>query len=562
MLHYLQIENFAIVEQLKLYFDSGLTIISGETGAGKSILIDALSLVLGERADSSVVRQSYETAVVNAVFTMPATAATWLQQQNLDDNKNECLVRRVINRNGRSRGYINDQPVSVQTLRRLGEQLIDIHGQHAHQSLLKSDVQRQLLDEIVPEPGILEQVTQIYQHWQSLKTALDALGGEDREAQIAFLRYQVEELETFELTAEAISNLENEQSRLVHAQRLLENSQQALELLDNDEGGSTLSSLSRANHILEDALQHDDQLSPITALLENAIIQTQEAIGDLRHYLYRLDIDEARLQEVQQQIANLQDVARKHRIAVIELPAHFEKLTKQLNELENYEENASRLETEKAQALQDYRLAAEALYQHRLQTAQQLSIQITAEMHQLGMPGGQLTISVVADEEAVPSATGTDIIEFLVTTNPGHELKPLSKVASGGELSRISLAIQVITAQSSGVPILVFDEVDVGIGGSVAEIVGQLLNHLGQQRQVLCITHLPQVACQGHHHLQITKTFHQQSTHASITVLDNQQRLEEVARMLGGIEITPQTLAHAQEMLQRSNRYKPGTLIN
>jgi len=551
VLHFLQIENFAIVEQLKLHLDTGLTIISGETGAGKSILIDALSLVLGERADSSIVRQGCETAQVNAVFTLPSTALTWLQQENLNHG-DECIVRRVINHNGRSRGYINDQPVSMQTLRKLGEYLIDIHGQHAHQSLLKNEQQRQLVDEMADDKSVLEQVMQIYQRWNSFKTALDALGGEDREAKIAFLRYQVEELEPFELTTEAIERLDKELHRLANAQKLLDNSQRALSLLDNDESGSTLSSLSQANHFLEEVQQHDSQLSNITTLLENAIIQTQEAVGELRHYLHHLDIDSARLEEVQQQIATLQDIARKHRIRFADLPAHFEQMIQQLNELENYEENATRLEAQLAQALQDYRIAAEALHQQRLQTAQRLSQQICAEMHQLGMAGGHLEITVNANEDMLPTPTGTDRVEFLVSTNPGHPPKPLNKVASGGELSRISLAIQVITAQRSGVPILVFDEVDVGIGGGVAEIVGQLLNHLGQQRQVLCITHLPQVACQGHHHLQVSKTFKQQSTQTHITILDNQQRVEEIARMLGGVKMTSQTLAHAQEMLQRS----------
>lgn len=277
MLHYLQIENFAIVEQLKLRLDSGLTIISGETGAGKSILIDALSLVLGERADSSVVRQGCETAQVNAVFTLPSAALRWLQQQNLKHG-DECIVRRVINHNGRSRGYINDQPVSMQTLRKLGEHLIDIHGQHAHQSLLKNEVQRQLVDEMADDKGVLEQVMQISQRWNSVKTALDALGGEDREAKIAFLRYQVQELEPFELTTEAIERLDKEHHRLSNAQKLLDNSQLALSLLDNDETGSTLSCLSQANHVLENVQQHDPQLGNITTLLENAIIQTQEAV--------------------------------------------------------------------------------------------------------------------------------------------------------------------------------------------------------------------------------------------------------------------------------------------
>jgi DNA repair protein RecN (Recombination protein N) len=553
VLHYLQIENFAIVDQLKLQFDNGLTIISGETGAGKSILIDALSLVLGERSDSTVVRQGCETAHVHAIFSLPTAALMWLQEQNLNEGDN-CLVRRVINYNGRSRGYINDRPVSMQTLRQLGEHLVDIHSQHAHQSLLKNDLQRQLLDDMASDPSLLETVKQTYQHWKALQEALEHLGGEDREAKIAFLRYQVEELEPFELTTEALSLMENEHRRLANAQKLLEDSQFALNILDNDESGSTISCLNQAHLMLEEGEQHDPQLNNITILLNNAIIQTQEAVSELRNYLHHLDIDSARLQEVQQNITTLQDLARKHRIRFADLPAHFEKLSEELNELENYEENASRLEAELAQALPAYLVAAEALHEQRVETAKRLSAEITYEMHKLGMPGGQLEVAVSADEQAPPSATGYDFIEFLVTANPGHPLKALNKVASGGELSRISLAIQVVTAQRSGVPILVFDEVDVGIGGGVAEIVGQLLNHLSQQRQVLCITHLPQVACKGHHQFQVSKEIQENSTHTYIKNLTHQQRVEEIARMLGGVEITSQTLAHAEEMLQLSHQ--------
>ena len=548
MLHYLQIENFAIVEHLKLEFEQGLTIISGETGAGKSILIDALSLVLGERADTSIVRYGCKTAQVNAIFSLPPIAHAWLKQQDLNYG-DECFVRRVINQNGRSRAYINDRPVSVQTLRQLGEYLIDIHGQHAHQSLLKQDIQRQLVDDMAINSSILEEVGQAYQLWFSLKTELSALGGEDREAKIAFLRYQLEELEVFDLTA--LDSLEKDHRRLANAQKLLESSEMALALLDNDETGSTLSCLNQANHILEDVQEHDSKIANITSLLENAIIETQEAIGELRHYLHSMDIDASRLQELQQQIATLQNIARKHRVRVADLPEYFEKLTNQLNELENFEENASRLKVALVEALDKYQILAKKLHKERVQTAEKLAEKITAEMQQLGLAGGKLVINVTSDEDASPSATGTDIIEFLVSTNLGHSPKPLQKVASGGEISRISLSIQVVTAQRSGVPILVFDEVDVGIGGSVAEIVGKLLKNLGEQRQVLCITHLPQVASQGHNHLQVRKSFDLEKTHIKITTLDNQQRIEEIARMLGGIEITTQTLAHAEEMLQR-----------
>ncbi|MDM8568381.1 DNA repair protein RecN [Thiotrichales bacterium HSG1] len=546
MLHYLKIENFAIVEQLELNFTSGLTIITGETGAGKSILIDALSLVLGERADSSVVRYGNENAQIQAIFTLPLIATTWLQDDGID---NKCSVRRVVSNNGRSRAYINERLVSVQTLRKLGEFLIDIHGQHAHQSLLKAENQRLLLDNTASDKKALEQVERIYQQWKTIKNSLDGLGGEDRAAKIALLRYQVQELEVFELTAKSIVDLENEYRRLANAQQLLENSQQVMELLDNDAGNSTLSCLCQANHTLQEVQQHDNKLANIIALLENAIIQTQEAVGELGYYAQNLDIDNLRLQEVQQQITSLQDLARQHRVRFINLPEHFISLTKQLNELESYAENANHLQIELGSVLQEYQIAASVLHSQRVQTAQQLGDKITTEMYRLGMPGGRLVIDVSKNENLTPTSIGTDVVEFLVSTNPGHSPKPLPKVASGGELSRISLAIQVITAQTNGVPILVFDEVDVGIGGRVAEIVGQLLNNLSQQRQVLCITHLPQVACQGQQHLQVNKTIHENSTHTSINLLNKQQRVEEIARMLGGIEITNQTLAHAEEML-------------
>jgi DNA repair protein RecN (Recombination protein N) len=547
VLHYLQIENFVIVEQLKLQFSNGLTIISGETGAGKSIIIDALSLVLGERAYSNIVRQGCETAQINAVFSLPLAAQQWLEQQNLFHGE-ECFVRRVINHNGRSRAYINDQPVSIQTVRKLGEYLVDIHGQHAHQSLLKPDIQRALVDELMHDKNILAQVKKTYQDWNKLKTELKHLGGEDRDAKITLLRYQVQEFENFEVTTQALEKLETEFRRLVNAQKLLENSQDALTLLDNDEAGG----LNKAYNLLEEMQHADSQLTNIATFLENAIIHTQEAIGELRTYIHNLDLDAERLQDVQQQINQLQDLARKHRVSYADLPRYVEQLNKQLNELENYEQRAANLKAKIAKSLENYKQISQVLHQQRIKTAKTLSEQITKEIQQLGMPGGKLTIKVKTDEQAAPSSTGTDKIEFLVSTNPGNPPKPLQQVASGGELSRISLAIQAITTESRRVPILVFDEVDVGIGGGVAEIVGQLLNKLGQQRQVLCITHLAQVASQGHHHLQASKNILQETTYANIKQLDEQQRIEEIARMLGGIEITPQTLAHAEEMLEHA----------
>jgi len=554
VLHSLLIENFAIVEKLSLNLNKGLTIISGETGAGKSILINALALILGERTDNTVIRQGCEMAYVEGVFTLTTTAKTWLKQQNIKKINGKCTIRRVMTNKGRSRAYLNEQPISIQNLRQFGEFLVDIHGQHAHQSLLKQEMQRQLLDDMAEDDSVFARLKQTYQAWKTLKNELDNLGGaaQDREARLTLLRYQVQELESLELSTGSIQKLKEEHRRLAHANQLLENCQCALNLLDADDNPSTLAYLSQANRELNEVLQHDEQLVDIIELLNSAIIQTQESISELQHYLQDLEIDPDRLQWLDERIAVLQDVARKHKIKMDDLPEYFEELMAQLDVLENYEKHAKTLENQVIKALVAYRECAENLHQQRLETAKILAENITTNMRRLGMPGGYLEIAVIADEEATPSAQGTDIIEFLVSTNPGHALRPLHKVASGGELSRISLSIQVIAAESSGVPTLFFDEVDVGIGGGTAEIVGQLLRQLGKQRQVLCITHLPQVACQGKHHLQVNKTISQsqQTTQTQIKSLNNQQRIQEIARMLGGIDITAQTLAHAKEMLK------------
>ncbi|MEZ5672708.1 MAG: DNA repair protein RecN [Thiotrichaceae bacterium] len=563
MLYSLRIQNFAIVEHAELQLNSGLTTITGETGAGKSILIDALGLVLGERADSNVVKQGADFAEINAEFSVTPRILAWFQQQNIIKTTS-CHIRRLVYANGRSRAFINQQTVSVQQLRDLGEHLVDIHGQHAHQSLLKQEVQRQLLDEVAADKTHLEQVKNSYQQWKSLISELQHLGGntQDREAKLALLRYQVQELAELELLPETLSQLENEHRRLANAAKLLDSSQHALTLLDADDQNSTLSYLHQASHELSAVQQHDSRLNNVLALLENAIIQAQEATGELRSYIADLDIDPQHLQQIDDKLMKLQDMARKHKVRFHELPGHFEKLNNQLNELENYEQRANELEANIAKIVQQYRLVAKKLHQQRVTTAQGLQQQITENMRQLGMPAGQLVIVVDEDEYATPSANGIDLVEFLVSTNPGHAPRALNKVASGGELSRISLAIQVITAQYSGVPTLVFDEVDVGIGGGVAEIVGKLLLQLGQQRQVLCITHLPQVACQGVHHLQVNKIIEEQQTYTALHWLTAQQRIEEIARMLGGLEITPQTLAHAKEMLAKSQLPSSETLPN
>jgi len=358
----LLIKNFAIVEQSELQLNTGLTIITGETGAGKSILIDALGLVLGERADSSVVRQGSDTAYIEAIFQINTNSQQWLKKNNLSIEKQKtCRITRTVTQNGRSKATINNRNVSVQTLREFGGQLVDIHGQHAHQSLLKNDIQRQLLDDMVEDKTILQEVATCYEKWKDLQTALTHLGGatQDRESRLALLRYQVQELENFELTPEAIKNIEEEHRRLANATQLLSQSQRALALLDAEDADSTLSYLNQASHELESAQHHDTQLSSVTNLLSNAMIQTQEAVGELRHYLHTLEIDPARLQWVEQQLADLQDMARKHKIKVPDLPNYYAKLKSQLDDLENYEQRAQELEADLAKSLKIYQQAAE-----------------------------------------------------------------------------------------------------------------------------------------------------------------------------------------------------------
>lgn len=553
MLSSLQIQNFAIVSHAELHLNTGLITITGETGAGKSILIDALGLVLGERADSNMVKQAADFAQVDAHFTVTPKILTWLQHADLPTQN--CHIRRLVYANGRSRAFINQHAISVQQLRDLGEHLVDIHGQHAHQSLLKQDVQRHLLDAVAPDKTVIEQVKTSYQQWKALTTELQQLGGnmQDREAKLALLRYQVQELAELELSDAALQQLEAEHRRLANATKLLDHSQAALNLLDADDQNSSLSCLNQARQQLCTVQQHDSRLNNILNLLETAIIQTQEATSELHDYMADLDIDPQHLQQLDQKLMKLQDMARKHKVKFNDLPHYFAQLSQQLHELENYEQRAAALEGKIAAVLKHYREFAKNLHQQRVKIAAHLSQQITENMQQLGMPAGQLSIMVDEDECATPSAHGVDFVEFLVSTNPGHAPRPLHKVVSGGELSRISLAIQVITAQYSGVPTLVFDEVDVGIGGGVAEIVGKLLLQLGQQRQVLCITHLAQVACQGTSHLQVSKTLHAAHTHTTLHWLNPRQRVEEIARMLGGLEITPQTLAHAAEMLNTAH---------
>ncbi len=551
MLTHLQIRNFALVESLELSFEQGMSVLSGETGAGKSILLGALGLTLGDRADSGVVRHGSERAEIAATFStdsLPAVTA-WLQEHELDMD-GECILRRTINAEGRSRAFINGQPAPLQMLRELGEQLVDIHGQHAHQSLLKREVQRQQLDDYANHAPLLKQTATSFQQWQQLQQefeVLQRLAGE-RDSRLELLRYQVEELEALQLAADEIAALDEEHSKLANVSRLQEGAQgAAVQLYENDET-ALVSQLERMLRQLQALQEIDPGLAAANELLEGAAIQAREAAGELRHYIDALDNDPQRLNSVEQRLGVIHELARKHRVEPEQLPELLEQLQQELTQLENAGTRLDGLQAEIDTTLADYQMAADKLSKGRSKAAQKLSELISKNMRQLGMGEGHFSIAL-SPIEAVASAHGQETVEFQVSANPGQPLRPLNKVASGGELSRISLAIQVITAGKGGIPTLIFDEVDVGVGGGVAEMVGRELRTLGGEHQVLCVTHQPQVAAQGHHHFYISKSTDKGNTRTTVEVIEDEQRVAEVARMSGGIAISEQTLSHAREML-------------
>ena len=559
MLTQLAIRDFAIVEHLELNLHAGFTVITGETGAGKSIMVDALDLALGGRADSGVVRHNAERAEVSAGFDVSRqpTAQRWLQEQELDAD-GDCLLRRTVTRDGRSKGYINGSPVTLQLLQELGEMLVDIHGQHEHQSLLKRDMQRQLLDDYAGHGALLEQLAGHYRHWRSAQRELETLQRSvaEREARLDLLNHQVRELEALQLGADELAALNEEHARLANAGRLLETSHSVLHALYENETGSTLSQLVRSALDLRELSAFDARLGAVSELLEGAAIQVREAASELRHIIDSLDLDPARLTIVEQRIRSIHDLARKHRLLPEELLALFTRLSDERDTLQHADTRVEQLRTEAATAENAYRALAQTLSAGRIKSARALTEKVSAAMGQLGMPGGRFDIVFEALADAAFSAYGMERVEFLVSANPGQPPKPLNKVASGGELSRISLAIQVIAAQSGRIPTLIFDEVDVGIGGGIAEIVGNQLRALGENRQVLCVTHLPQVAAQGQQHLQVSKQSGKGETQLSVNELSAELRRDEVARMLGGVKITEQTRAHATEMLQHAQSAK------
>lgn len=549
MLKFLAIRDFVIVSSLELDFSAGFTALTGETGAGKSILIDALSLALGERGDAAMVRNGCERAEIAAEFDIAALPhlQTWLAGQELAGDEGVCLLRRVLDANGRSRGFINGCSATLQQMRETGEQLLDIHGQHAHQSLVRPDAQRMLLDGYAGVAADAEKVAALYRDWQTLRRRRISLS-ENAEAVAAereLLRFQCDELEGLGFNAADWQELQADYARLAHAASLLETAAFGIETL-SEADNACLAQLNALAVRLRDGMAHDAGLGETLRMLESAQAELQEAVYALRHYQQRLDTEPQRLHEQEQRIQGVMDAARKHRVAPEQLDEALQRIMARLTELGGDADLAA-LEQQEKSAQQNYLAAAQKLSAARKKAADKLAREITEAMQTLAMQGGSFAVALLPLAEG--NACGLETIEFQVAANPGVPPRSLAKVASGGELSRISLAIQVAASQLASVPTLIFDEVDSGIGGRVAEIVGHLLKKLGKNYQVLCVTHLPQVAAAADHQWQVSKAAENGVTLSHIAVLDGEQRVEEIARMLGGVKITDTTRKHAAEML-------------
>jgi len=552
MLMNLQVRDFAIVEKIDIEFESGMTVLTGETGAGKSILVDALGLVLGERGGAQLVRDGAKRAEFAAEFDVSelAPVGAWLDEQALDLD-GECLLRRVTNADGRSRAFINGNAVPLSQLKNIGELLLDIHGQHFHQSLGRRPVQRDLLDHF---GGLLEQRSEVatrYSSWiavaERLKLLLDA--DADRASRLDLLTFQLQELDSLGLTEGEHQELNIERQKLQNSGRLADGVTAALDVLTDSDTSNANALIATATRSLESLAEFDPSLDPLLELLKSASIQVSEATESLRRYGEDIDMDPQRRDWVEERLDALQAVARKHRVSADELLSLHSRLRDEHDELTNSAERGRELEAQAATMREDFLGKANTLSAARSKAASVFSAAVTEAMSGLGMPGGTFEVDLSRLNEDSARPWGIDAVEFLISANPGQKPQPLAKIASGGELSRMSLAIQVIASDGSAIPTMVFDEVDSGIGGGVAEMVGRRLQEIGGSRQVLCVTHLPQVASLADHHFRISKVSDGKSTRTGLRVLGNDERTEELARMLGGVEITTKTLAHAAEML-------------
>ena len=554
MLTQLTINNFAIVRQLEIELAKGMSVITGETGAGKSIAIDALGLCLGQRIETSMVREGQERAEICASFSIEPTnpAYQWLQEQELQDpdNPSDCILRRVINADGRSKAFINSTPVSASQLKEIGQYLIHINGQHASQLLLKNDYQLQLVDTFAHHHDLLAQMREDYRAWKNLQTQVKTFQQKvaENEAKKQLLQYQVEELDEFALRPNEYLELEEDQRRLSNSEQLTQLSQSALQLLSENETVSIDSMLYRATQYIDELSELDPRYASVQTMLNDALIQVQEATSEVQHLASHIEQDPMLLQEIEQRLGQALQLARKHNVKPEELVEWHQKLKAELTALLDFSESEERLILEEKAAFEKMQHTAKQLHESRCQAAGKLAQQVTHSIKGLAMENAEFFIEVNSDLTKV-TANGADNIVFTLRSNLGQQAQPLAKVASGGELSRISLAIQVLTSDQSAIPTLIFDEVDVGISGKTASVVGKLLRQLGDKCQVLCVTHLPQVACHGHHQFNVEKFTVDDKTETKMTALSQEERVPAIARLLGGSEITELALANAQEML-------------
>lgn len=551
MLCQLSVTNYAIVRFLELEFRAGMTTITGETGAGKSIAIDALGLCLGNRADAASVRPGADKAEVSARFSLGDVplAKRWLEDNDLE-LEDECILRRTVAADGRSRAYINGNPVPIAQLKLLGTLLIGIHGQHAHHALLRADQQLVLLDSYAGHQLLLEAVAKSYHNLRHAEQQLRELQqtAQERQARRQLLSYQVEELNDFNLGEQEFSELENEHKRLANSTALAESLQASMLMLSEDDDANIESLLNRVISVAEELVSYDDKLSSVNNMLNEALIQVQESRSELQHYADSLEMDPEYFAQLEERLSKVMQLSRKHHVAPHELYQHHQGLLQELNSLDSNDELVEALQAQVQQYQDAYQQAAQKLSSSRQRHARALDKLVTESIRELNMPKAKFTIEVSFNEQAM-SLHGSDSIDFKVSTNPGQPLDSLSKVASGGELSRIGLGIQVITSQKVATPTLIFDEVDVGISGPTAAVVGRMLRQLGSTTQVMCVTHLPQVAGNGHQQMFVAKQSKGGMTETSMIPLSREQRIEELARLLGGDTITSNTLANARELL-------------
>ena len=554
MLSHLSIKNYATVKTLEMEFQPGMSVLTGETGAGKSVILGALGFTLGDRADKTIVRPGASRADISAEFDLSLieSARLWLQANDLksETDENLCMLRRVVNEDGRSRGYINGSPVTMTNLKQLGEMLIDIHSQHEHQSLLQRSTHQRLLDDFGLDQKLRNNLVSTWKQWQQNHQQLQALAEQASEysAQTQLLSYQLSEMEELNIAENEAEQLETEFKTLSHADGTLTVVHAALAECsgeDNSLANQLAQILQRLSGLGEQA---KDLQSAIT-LMESAEIQLTEAVDELRGFSEKFHADPKRLDMVNARLGALHALARKHKVPVKQLDALMAKLREKLARFENSDTELERLKANDGLLREQYLQLAKDVSKQRRDAARKLDTAVNAQLKNLGMPHAELSVTLTESESKHPAQQGLESAEFLVSTNPGQPPKPLIKIASGGELSRISLAIQVITAQTSETPSLVFDEVDVGIGGGVARVVGELLRKLGDTTQILCVTHQAQVAGQGHHHFFVSKDSSSDSSLTSITTLDGDSIVQEVARMMGGDDFSDASLAHAQQLV-------------